>query len=215
MSNKQSGLVVKAVDGSADMPGITFEYAPSTGLYLIRDANGAVTGIGIAVNGASVWTSSGSATDAAATALVNYTQALSNAVHDNATAFSLAALAGTETQAVTDTQLNAIKASLVAHMASVGTISTAGAHKAADTGNSATLAAIADATDLASSITLVEGILAAIKAHGNQSGVHFHDDATAVALTMTTATPTTLAQVRVDANDVRTGIAAHYARSAA
>lgn len=124
---------------------------------------------------------------------------------------ALAALAGDALQAAANTRANALKASAVAHAAEVGTVTVDGAHLAADTTNSATLAAVAAASDLATCITLVNALLGFVNDHGDQSGVHFNNDATAAALTMTHTPPTTLAHCITDLNEILAGMQAHYA----
>jgi len=126
---------------------------------------------------------------------------------------ALAALAGVGTQAVANARANALKTAMIAHMASVGTRTARGSHKNADTANSATLAAVADASDLATSITLVNALLVAINTHNNQATRHFHDDATSV--TITTDPPTTLAHVRTDCDDLLAAMVTHMAAGAA
>lgn len=123
----------------------------------------------------------------------------------------LAVVAGGATQAVADTRANLLKTAMVAHMASVGSETAQGAHRAADTGNSATLAAVPAASTLGTSITLVNALLAAIAAHGNQAGVHFNNDPDAVAAAITTNPPTTLAHVITDLNDLLVAYNAHFA----
>lgn len=123
----------------------------------------------------------------------------------------LADVAGGATQAVANTRANLLKAAMLEHMASVGTPTVAGAHRAADTGAAATLTAVAAASDLATSITLVNALLAAVVDHGNQPGVHFHDDPDAVAAAITTNPPTTLAHVITDLNDLIDVYRAHFA----
>lgn len=142
-----------------------------------------------------------------------YQAALINGVHmmaDTGVA-ALVALAGGATQAAANAQANALKAAFAVHAASVGTATVDGAHLAADTGNAATLAAVADASDEATSITLVNALLVAYNTHGDQSGVHFHDDATLAAGTITTDPPTTLGEVITDLNDLLTLATDHFA----
>lgn len=126
-----------------------------------------------------------------------------------------AALAGDALQAAANTRANLLKASAIAHAAEEGSVTVDGAHLAADAGNSATLTAVADASDLATCITLVDALLVFVTAHGNQAGVHFHADATAAALTMTHTPPTTLAHCITDLNELLAGLQAHYALASA
>ena len=69
------------------------------------------------------------------------------------------------------TRLNLLKASLIAHVVSVGSQAVDGVHRAADTATQAALTAIPDATDLTSAITLVGGMSTglggAILGHGS------------------------------------------------
>lgn len=123
----------------------------------------------------------------------------------------LADVAGGATQAVANTRANLLKAAMVEHMASVGSETVQGAHKTADTAASATLAAVAAASDLNTSITLVNALLAAVVDHGDQAGVHFHNDPDAVAASITTDPPTTLAHVITDLNDLLDVYNAHFA----
>jgi hypothetical protein len=124
---------------------------------------------------------------------------------------SLTALAGTETQAQTDTFLEALRTACLAHGAGVGTATVDGEHLAADTANNATLAAIPACNNtLARSIALVNGLHAWDVAHATSVGVHFHDDAAEAADTITTDPPTTLAHVRTDGNDVRQSLLNHF-----
>lgn len=104
---------------------------------------------------------------------------------------------------------NALKAALLAHMADVGSTTVDGAHKAADETNDSTLAAITDADDEASLITLISGLLTAINAHRDETGVHFNDDAEAV--TITTDPPTDFEECAADANDLFNAFVAHFA----
>lgn len=142
-----------------------------------------------------------------------YQAALINGVHMKADTgvAALVALAGGATQGAANTRANALKAAFAVHAANVGIATSDGSHKAADTGNAATLALVADASNLATSITLVNALLAATVAHGTQAGVHFHDDATFHATTITTDPPTTLAHVITDLNDLLTAWATHFA----
>lgn len=123
----------------------------------------------------------------------------------------LADVAGGATQAVANTRANLLKAAMIEHMASVASETVQGAHKAADNGNSATLAAVAAASNLATSITLVNALLVAINEHGDEAGVHFHNDADAAGATITTDPPTTLAHVIADLNDLLDAFNAHFA----
>lgn len=150
-----------------------------------------------------------------------YMHALIDGVHmgtDAGGLDALVALAGGATQAQANARAEALRTAILAHMTSVGTITAVGEHKAADTGNHDTLAAIAALTPsslLAACITLVNGLNAAIVAHGDQSGVHFHDDATAAASTITTDPPTTLAHCITDLNDLLTTYSDHLALGSA
>ncbi len=141
-----------------------------------------------------------------------YTLALVNRKHMKVdTALVGVAALVAEDQTATDERAEAIRTALLAHMASVGTYLVDGSHLAADTALAATLAAVPAATNLATCIVLVNALLVAANSHGDSSGVHFHDDATLGALTITTDPPTTLAQCRTDLNDILAALQTHFA----
>lgn len=145
---------------------------------------------------------------------IRYTNARAVGTHANvsATLDGLAGLddvAGGATQAVANTRANLLKTALIAHMADVWADDAPGAHMIAGATASGVLAAVAAASDLATSITLVNALKAALNDHGDEAGVHFHNDADAVAATITTDPPTTLAHVITDLNDLIDAIRAH------
>jgi hypothetical protein len=113
-------------------------------------------------------------------------------------------------QAAANARAEELRTILAAHMLGVGNSTTDGFHKAADSARRTTLLAIAAATDLASCITLVNGLKTAF-AHGSQAGVHFTNDAALAAATITTDPPTTLAHCTTDLNDVLAALTAHFA----
>lgn len=142
-----------------------------------------------------------------------YLHALINGVHMEADlegVVSLTPLAGGALQSAANARANALKTAMIAHMAGVGTVFVDGEHLAADTGNSATLAAIAAATDLPTCITLINGLSDASIAHGDESGVHFHDDMTEAGASITNDPPTTLAHCITDLNDLRQIFLDHF-----
>lgn len=116
-------------------------------------------------------------------------------------------------QADVNTAVNSLKAIAAVHAASVGTAATDGFHKAADGTAATTLAAIPAATNLATCITLITGLMAWLKAHGIQSGTHFSNDSTLAALALTVAPPVTLANCITDANDLAGFFAGHFAHA--
>lgn len=123
---------------------------------------------------------------------------------------------GSVTQAVANARAEVLRATMISHMGNVGTPLVDGEHLHSDTVNSAVLAAIPTLTPsslLAACITLVNGLQAANVVHGNAADIHFHNDAAAVASTMTTNPPVTLANVVVDLNDIKTNFLAHYLRN--
>lgn len=128
---------------------------------------------------------------------------------DSTTLAGLSALAGGSIQALANARANVLKAAVIFHFASVGSSLVDGGHKAA--GNSATLAAIAPATDLTTCITLINGLLAALAAHGAASGVHFNNDAVLSAVAITTDPPATLPHCVTDLNDLLAAMVAHFA----
>ncbi len=105
---------------------------------------------------------------------------------------------------------NLLQAAFAVHAASVGTATVDGAHLAADTATAATLAAVPVASDLGTAITLAVA-LAAADDHGSVSGVHFHDDATFAAVTITPDPPVTLANVLTALNTLTTAYQVHFA----
>src|SRR5438445_11934388 len=123
---------------------------------------------------------------------------------------ALSEVADEVTQAEANTRANALRTALAAHMAGVGTPFVDGEHLAADTTLRTTLLAIPAASTLNTCITLVNGINTASVAHGNSSGVHFHDDAAEVSATITTVPPTTLARCIKDLNDLRQTLLNHF-----
>lgn len=210
--SKQSGVVVSAVDGIVAAPGFAFERAPSSGLYLVRDANGVPTDIGVSIGGVSIGSM---ASLASLTLKSKYQAAQINGVHMKASTdlVGLAAVDGTIVdqavlQTTVNTQLNLLQASAAAHAASLGTATVDGAHLGPDAG-AATLAAIPVASSLATSKTLVAGLFTWLAAHGAGAGTHFHDDATAAAVTV--GTNATLANVVTNANTILAAMQAHYA----
>jgi hypothetical protein len=96
-------------------------------------------------------------------------------------------------------------------MLDVATLSVAGSHLLADTAAAATLAAIPDATGLASCIVLINGIEAVVDTHGASAGVHFHNDAALAAAAFTVDPPVTLANCYTDLNDLLTSLSTHFA----
>jgi hypothetical protein len=88
----------------------------------------------------------------------------------------------------------------------------AGAHLVADTTNAPTLAAIALATNLATTQTLANGIKVFLNAHYTQAGVHVNNDGTN---TIATANATDLASSIALLNACKTAIVAHVASSPA
>lgn len=123
---------------------------------------------------------------------------------------ALAALTGAETQNQANTRAEALRTAMLAHMAGVGTRFIDGEHKAADTGNAATLAAVPAATALPSCIVLVNALHAADNAHGGQAGVHFLNDSAESAATITVDPPVTLANCITDLNDLRQSFINHF-----
>ena len=121
----------------------------------------------------------------------------------------VADLAGDALQAAANTRAGLLKTAWLEHMASVATETSQGAHRVADTALAATLTAVAAASDLATSITLVNALLVALNSHGDSAGVHFHDEPDAAAATITTDPPTTLAHVITDLNDLIDAMRAH------
>lgn len=126
---------------------------------------------------------------------------------------ALPVLPGTATQAQANARANALKVAWNAHVARVGTFAADGPHKTADATN---VIAAADASGLASCITLINALLAAVIGHGNQATVHFANDTGAggTGAAITTDPPTTLAHCITDLNDLRTAFMTHFQLSA-
>lgn len=133
-------------------------------------------------------------------------------VYPNTTLDGLAALdtgAG-KSQTLCNARANLLKASAAVHSASVGDWNiTTGAHNLADTVNAPTLAAVADASNLATSITLCTALVAFCVAHFGQTAVHFWDD-TYTSTTVTDSTPGDLAAVALCLNELTAIFQAHY-----
>lgn len=117
------------------------------------------------------------------------------------------------TQAQANARANALQTAAAAHAASAGTVAAAGKHKAADATASATLALVPIASSLATSKTLTTALLAWLNAHAVEAGVHFHDDATAAAATVSDSTPDDLDEVAVVLNEIMVLMKAHFARA--
>lgn len=119
------------------------------------------------------------------------------------------------TQPQVDARLNAAKASFLDHCEGVGTIYVDGEHLGVDTYNLAAIAAVPDATDLASAITLINAFKLAIVDHGwgdTEDGHHFHDDVTTGGryFALTVDPPVTLDDCWADTNDIVAGLLVHY-----
>jgi hypothetical protein len=135
---------------------------------------------------------------------------------NNATVFTLTG-GGTPTagaygvySASLKTRGEALRTAMSAHMLGVGTALVDGEHLAADTALAATLNAIPAATTRATLITLINGLHTADVAHATSSGVHFHDDATEAADTITVNPPVTDANCMTDLNDLRQSFLNHF-----
>jgi hypothetical protein len=141
--------------------------------------------------------------------------ALKNERHFAATAVPVAVGgAGTETAgelAAIYARVNQIKADVLAHIVAVGTRTVRGEHKAA-AANTATLTAVPAATSVATACTLMIAIDVAIKNHGTESGVHFHDDSTLNGYTVSSnllAGNATADKCRIEANAVNAAMKTH------
>lgn len=121
---------------------------------------------------------------------------------------ALAPLAGGALQAAADTRAELLRTAALAHGAGVATPTVDGEHKAADTTNDPTLAAIPPAVDLASCIALINGLKAWLVAHAVQAGVHFVDDSTVY--TIPVDPPVTLADCIADLNSLKTSFQTHF-----
>lgn len=144
---------------------------------------------------------------------LQFLDAQANFVHmdvdTSLSAYNSTLVADTADQDACNARANLLKAAFATHAASVGSRTAAGYHEAEDVANAATLAAVADATDLASSITLINALLVAINAHRQEAGVHFNDDT--VAVTITTDPPVLIADVRADLDDLLDAYQTHFA----
>ncbi len=148
-----------------------------------------------------------------------YMLALINRIHmevDFEDLLALAPLAGGATQGAANTRAEVLRTALLEHMDGVGTIYVDGEHLAAETSVSSTLTAIPAATEINSCITLVNGLLAAVIAHGDSSGKHFHNDTGAggTGATMTNNPPTTLGHLITDLNELKIAIQTHMSAGA-
>jgi hypothetical protein len=121
---------------------------------------------------------------------------------------ALTALPGGTVQGTVNLRVNTLKAAWNAHLSNVGSYSADGQHKATDAAHAV---ATADATNLATCITLINDLLAAIIAHGDETGIHFSDDTGAggTGATITVDPPVTLANCVTDANDLLTAMQTH------
>ncbi len=144
----------------------------------IVDANGVVLATwtaGIAGGSSNLFTKYSNALDG-----VKYHMAVDTSL------LGLAVIDGTTpSDAVVFARANALKAAYASHFASVGTASADGKHKAADTALAATLAAVPAATTVGTTCTLAIALGVALDAHGDSSGVHFHNDAAIAAYSPT------------------------------
>lgn len=192
------------VDVDHDLLGI---YHPATGLNDSRGISVAQLAVAMGVT----------AQTAAQTITNNYLLAVAGTVHmaKHTDLAALIALAGGATQAEANARANALKASAVAHAASVGSSSVNGDHKAAEVTAIGVLAAVAAASTLGTCITLINALFVWHKAHAIEAGVHFHDDTAPASNTLTVDPPVTLANCITDLNDLLTMVKAHYARGVA
>jgi len=210
--SKQTGHTEQFADGLADSPSIAIGRR-DTGFYITRDSDGVPTGIVKVVAGVVDPLPAANAVAFAALQLKSkYQAALINGVHMKADTglVGLAALAGGATQAAANARANALQAAFATHAASAGTATVDGAHKAADTAQAPTLVAVAVASDLDTSITLVNALLVAYNSHGDSAGVHFSADATLAAISITPDPPVTLANVITALNTILAAAAAHF-----
>jgi hypothetical protein len=115
-----------------------------------------------------------------------------------------------KSQTLCNARANLLKASAAVHSASVAAYNASGgAHNLADTVNAPTLAAVPDATNLATSITLCTALAAWAVGHFGQTAVHYWDDAT-TSTTVTDDTPADLAAVALCLNELTAMFQAHY-----
>ncbi len=131
---------------------------------------------------------------------------------------ALTPLGGGATQDDVDARLNVLKALQLDHYQGVGSLFVDGEHLDVDTVNFATLSAIADAADLGTAITLINGTGSAtgvIVNHGwldSDAGHHFHDDQSTGGrfFVLPVDPPVTLADCIVDTNAILASLIVHF-----
>lgn len=144
--------------------------------------------------------------------LTKYTLAAVERVHMDADAvIVLPDLLAGDLLATAGAQYTTIKAAMVAHFADGGASPTVDAdHKIADAVSGAGLGNAVDT--LPHLITRIGEAKAAIIAHGNQAGVHFHDDAgtSGTGFTLSVDPPVTQADCNADINDIKHALNVHF-----
>lgn len=144
----------------------------------------------------------------------SYANARAAGVHMTPATHGVAALSplgGTDAQSLVDARANALKAALLAHMASVGSKTAEGEHLAAEGAIATTLTAVPAGSGLATTQTLTNALVTAFNAHGDSSGVHFHDDSTVAGFTPSNADADTKAKQITNLNELRAAMATHFA----
>ena len=129
----------------------------------------------------------------------------------------LSALAGGSNAAAQSARLNAMRTAIDTHALGVGSPTADGQHLAADTTNEATLAAVPAGSNTATNCTLAIALGAFAAAHGNQTGVHFHEDATLTGYTPSSnllAGNATDAKCLIETNDLLAAFQTHFANGA-
>lgn len=129
----------------------------------------------------------------------------------------LSALTGGANAAAQSALANAMRTAMDAHMLSIGTRLAVGKHLITDAALEATLAAVPAGSSTATNCTLTIALDAAFIAHGNSSGVHFHDDSTAAGYSVTSnllAGNATDANCLTELNALLAAMKVHFANGA-
>lgn len=128
-----------------------------------------------------------------------------------ATIGGLGSLDNAANLATAGARFSALRTLAIAHFASVGSASADGAHATADGVNGAGIGT--NVSTLGSLITRIGEMKTALIAHASQGGVHFGNDPTLAALTLTTDPPTTQGECNADLNDLASALMVHFEAS--